>query len=141
VWHTTHPDRWEAIVRDGFVKAEPDLPESARWGRPEQPGYVRSLGGISLFDFGGFEPKDYDARYRLSSWRTFVPFRADWGEAIWLKIDIASCGDRLISGLALLNRWRVEGAFGSRLMPEIEAAVIGDLSVSQIERAIHFVSG
>lgn len=136
VWHSTSPARW-AMCRDaGLIMAVPPLPDSERLGRADMPGYVRWLGGVSLFDLRGFDPDAYDARCPSSNWRYFIPFRRDWGEAVWLEVDIDRCGDRFVSGAELRERW-LAGDYMGRLMPVIEGAFLGDLPVANLTRAVH----
>src|ERR1700733_13094782 len=59
LWHTTHPDRFQSILRDGAILPNPSLPDSERWGANVDEShypYVRTLRGISLSDCGGFDP-------------------------------------------------------------------------------------
>lgn len=90
VWHTTRPDRFLSILDDGAILPEPSIPNGERWGialGPDLYPFVRSIGGVSLFDFRGFAPVTYQEKYTVSMWRTFVPYRQDWAGAIWLEVD------------------------------------------------------
>ncbi len=121
VWHTTSRERFESICRDGEIRAEPNIHDSERWSTRSGPRYfpyVRSLGGISLFDFSEFEAKTYNEKYRLSNWDEFVPFRQDWGSAVWIKINRVSVEKNLIAPDRLLARWNIDGG-GRRIMPMI----------------------
>ena len=88
LWHTTNESRFDGISASGFILAEPSIPDAERWksaaGREHYP-YVRWIGGISLFDFVDFDPDSYDAKYPLSTWLTFVPFRKDWQNSLWIE--------------------------------------------------------
>lgn len=80
LWHTTHPDRFEMILRSAAILPEPDIPDNERWSTFEGPKfypYVRTIGGVSLFDFDGFEPENYGRKYPMSSWSYFVPYRTE----------------------------------------------------------------
>src|SRR5262245_19581650 len=59
LWHTTRPDRFESIVRDGAILPEPaNVPDTERWGTangPRNHPYARFIGGSSLFDFRNFD--------------------------------------------------------------------------------------
>lgn len=133
LWHTTRRDRFQRILETGSILSEPDLPDTDRWhtacGQANFP-YVRWIGGISLFDFDAFDPNTYEMQYPLSSWRTFVPFRRDWGESIWIEIDRISIGANFICGKDLLLRRRQEKALGHDIMPMIEAACLKDIPTS-----------
>jgi len=100
LWHTTHPDRFESIRRDGRIVANPYIPDTERWktnGGPDYFPYVRHIGGISLFDFHAFDPIAYSAACPMSSWQTFVPVHDGWYAAVWLKIDTTRVDGRYIS--------------------------------------------
>src|SRR5215470_9580940 len=78
LWHTTTPDRYGGMLRTGSILPNPDMPEAERWktaAGPHYYPYVRTLGGVSLFDFRGFDSDVYSHNYPLSTWREFVPCR------------------------------------------------------------------
>jgi len=90
IWHTTHPDRFDAIIRSGEIVANPNIPDADRWKTSRGPDYypyVRHIEGVSLFDFHGFDPVKYSEACPMSSWRTFVPIHEGWPASVWLKID------------------------------------------------------
>ena len=66
LWHITHPDRFKSILNSNAILPEPDIPEGARYctglGKDHYP-YVRTLGGVSLFDFNRFDPDAYTEEY------------------------------------------------------------------------------
>lgn len=139
LWHTTHPERFLSIVADGAILPEPDIPDADRWSTGQGPRlypYVRHIGGVSLFDFYDFEADTYSEKYKLSSWRTFVPYRDDWDGAVWIQIDREKVAEAVISGKDLLEKQKSSGEIARRIMPIIEAAHIGPLSVSSCTRAI-----
>jgi len=138
LWHTTHPERFRRILVHGAIIPEPDIPESDRWktsNGPECYPYVRTLGGISLFDFDNFDLKTYSEQYPLSSWDYFVPYRKDWGCAVWIEIDRERVAKHLVSAAALVARWHDEKAFRHTIMPYLEAAYIGELPRTAFVRA------
>ena len=144
LWHTTQPERFARIMDTGAISNEPKgIANSDRWstsqGRKHYP-YVRFIGGISLFDFSKFNPQRYETKYPLSNWRYFVPYRNEWGGAIWIEIDREKAKNGLISGHDLLIKWKEEECFGHRIMPLIEAAHIGPLPVTAFRRAIVIAS-
>ena len=129
IWHTTRPDRFRAILESGAVLPEPSIPDSQRWSTNSGPAwypYVRTLGGVSLFDFCGFEAQSYGERCPLSTWTEFVPYREEWKASVWIEIEVGLLGKNFISGKDLLDRWKTAG-IGNRIMPEIEAAHIGPI--------------
>jgi len=129
VWHMTNLDRFRGILRSGAILPEPEIDNSERWSTSqgsEWYPYVRTLGGVSLFDFREFNPEQYSVKYPISSWREFVPYRSAWNDAVWIEIDVPKLGATFISGAELLARWKAEKV-GNRIMPEIEAAHLGPL--------------
>jgi len=103
-------------------------PDSERWSTGDGPRhypFVRSIGGVSLFDFTQFEPNSYSERYPASQWRPFVPYPRGADSAIWIEIDRRQIATQFISGSELIARWKSEKAYGHRIMPYIEAAHLG----------------
>ena len=139
LWHTTHPDRYRRIRESGFILADPDLPNSVRWKANLGSGlypYVRHIGGVSLFDFDGFDPIEYSRACPMSSWRKFVPCQSDWVEAIWIEIDRAAVRESYLSPRDLAERQREENAERHTLMPGIEAAVLGRIPLAAFRRIL-----
>jgi hypothetical protein len=57
VWHTTNMNRFQGILRSSAILPEPEIPDRERWSTSrgsELYPYVRTLGGVSLFDFRKF---------------------------------------------------------------------------------------
>jgi hypothetical protein len=146
LWHTTHLDRFKSILMTGAILPEPDIPDVDRYctgGGKEHYPYVRTLGGISLFDFDQLAPDDFDdanphgyaRRCPSSSWGTFVPYRTDWGCSVWIEIDRERVAARFISGSDLLATWKSASAYGHNIMPEIEAAHLGPIPLAAFRRA------
>lgn len=139
LWHTTHPERFEAILASGGILPEPNLPDSKRWctvGGSEHYPYVRFLGGISLFDFDRFDPDAYSEKCPSSCWAYFVPYHSEWECAVWIEIDRGKVTPpHFVSGIELLAKWKADGAFGHNIMPEIEAAYLGFLPRAAFRRA------
>jgi len=138
LWHTTHPDRFEAILAGGAILPEPEIPDGERWGTAagaEHYPYVRTLGGVSLFDFRQFEPEAYQERCPGSTWAYFVPCHLAWECAIWIELDRNQLVPPMfISGSEVLAKWKADGAYGHNFMPEIEAAYIGPISRTTFKR-------
>lgn len=144
LWHTTHPQRFRDILIRGAILPEPDIVNGDRWKTirgPEYYPYVRSIGGVSLFDFYDFDRVRYSERCPSSSWAHFVPFNRDWGRAVWIEIDRAKVAKGFISGPDLIARQNREKAHRHTLMPYIEAAYIGELPRAAFLRAIEFRAG
>ncbi len=138
VWHTTSQERFEAILECGAILPEPNISERERWGTkigPEGYPYVRSIGGVSLFDFRDFDAEKYSAKYPASSWEFFVPCHPSWASAVWIEIEHETLGKAFVSGVGLLARWKAEGS-SQRIMPLIEAASLAPIPCSAFKRYI-----
>ena len=139
VWHTTSHERIQRILKEGRIIANPDLPDSERWNSGSGPHtypYVRTLGGVSLFEFLNFDPKTYSEKYPNSMWRSFVPYCVKWGASVWLEIDTSSLGEGYITGPGIVARWKKQGALQHTVMPVIEAASIVPIPTSSIRRML-----
>ena len=139
LWHTTSVPRFESIQKMGSIRPNPPIPDSERWYTRKGSGwypYVRELGGVSLFDFKDFDPEDYQKRCPSSSVYTFVPYNEKWKESIWIEIDREKVQDRFIDGHTLLKRNKEENALRNNIMPYIEAAYIGEISIDCFARVL-----
>ena len=144
LWHTTVPERFNQIQQSGEILPEPPIADDLRWktlNGPENYSFVRTLGGVSLFDFLHFDPATYSEKCPLSNWDHFVPFQNKYGEAIWIEIDREKVLDKLILPVQLVKKWKDESAYKHTLMPCIEAAHIGPLPMTSAIRAIHSAKG
>jgi hypothetical protein len=138
LWHTTHPERFQRILECGAIFPEPDIPDRERWSTRIGPSgypYVRTLGGVSLFDFRQFDLEQYSNEYPVSSWEEFVPYRRSWGCAVWIEIDRAKISTQFKSGAELLIMQNEEKKHRNKIMPYIEAAHLGPIPVSAFIRA------
>lgn len=138
LWHTTQPQRFAMIMASGNLLPDPPIDDKFRWhtgGGPDHYPFVRSLGGVSLFDFSDFDPIYYDASYPVSKWRHFVPHRMDWCGAVWIEIRIDSIRHGFRSGRDLLDQWNKDKAHGHVIMPLIEAAHIGAVPLDAFKSA------
>lgn len=125
LWHTTSSNRFQKIIESGYILPNPPVPDQERWGTNQGPDfwpYVRFLGGVSLFDFDGFDPDVYSENYPLSSWREFIPYRRKWGHSVWIEINRETIVEGFISSVMLLAKWKQDEAYRHRIMPYIEAA-------------------
>jgi hypothetical protein len=69
LWHTTTEERFEGILRAGEISPEPDIPNAERCNTFDGPihyPYARFLGGVSLFDFYGFDAEKYSKSFPLT---------------------------------------------------------------------------
>ena len=111
LWHTTSEERFEGIRSRNAIMSVPPIPDDERWGTaigPDGWPYVRTLGGVSLFEFAGFDAETYSERYPISSWREFVPFRSLWGASVWIEIDREKATEKLVGANELIKQWRRE---------------------------------
>lgn len=138
LWHTTRPDRVRDIVASGSLLVEPDIDNAERWktsrGRDYYP-FVRTIGGISLFDFAKFDAELYDQTHPMSSWRSFVPYLREWRGAAWIEVDREAIKNSFVPTDEIVRRWDQGGYHRHTVMPRIEAAHIGDLPVAAFRSA------
>ena len=134
LWHTTSLERLSGILKHGSITPKPNIPDSERWctrnGEKNYP-YVRHIGGVSLFDFQGFNPDKYSQKYPLSSWQVFVPKNQKFDDTIWIEIDRKKVRENLINSADLLKQWKTEEKLCHNIMPMIECAYIGELKISK----------
>lgn len=138
LWHSTYPDRFTWIMATGALLPDPEVSDADRWGTSQGPDhypYVRTLGGVSLFDFDQFDPERYSEKCPRSSWFAFVPYQEHWGCSVWIEIDRLQVANGLISGPDLLAKWKAEEAYGHNMMPYIEAAHLGPIPRTAFKRA------
>jgi hypothetical protein len=138
IWHTTSVERYHMIVGSGYILPEPEIPDSLRWktrSGPEGYSYVRKKGGVSLFDFRGFDIEAYSSKYPLSSWGAFIPVQKDWHYAVWIEIE-QELGSNFIAPASLVAAWKSDEAYRHTIMPYMEAAYIGPLSVRKFKRVL-----
>jgi len=133
LWHTTSVPRYQMIIETGEILPNPQIPDQERWCTsrgPEFYPFVRSLGGVSLFDFKGFTPRYYRRKFPLSCWMEFVPYRRGWGQAVWIEINRQAIRQNFISTGELLAKWKLNEAYKHNIMPMIEAAHLGPIPLS-----------
>lgn len=137
LWHTTHPSRFESILKTGAILPEPNIPDSQRWHAksPDTYPYVRTLGGVSLFDLQAFDAEQYAQEFPVSSWHTFIPYRDTWGSSVWIEIDQEKHKTGLISGEDLIIKWKLDSAYRHTIMPRIEVAHIGAIPKTSFKSA------
>ena len=120
---------------------EPPIPDSQRWGAATGRGlypFVRSIGGVSLFDFVCFDEIAYSTKYPHSMWKTFVPCFSEWEEAVWIELDRAAIDKGFLGGVVLLELWKERNELGRKIMPIIEAAHVGPVPVSAFRKIYKF---
>jgi len=138
IWHFTHCDRYKKILSSGYIVPDPPIAEGQRWKTSRGPDYypfVRKCGGVSLFDFRNFSPESYDSKFPSSTWRTFVPFRREWGSAVWIQINRELMAENFVNYTVLYQQQQDQLAYRHTLMPQIEAAHIGPIPICFFRRA------
>lgn len=134
VWHTTEPAHVPSIVELGAILVKP--PVAGIWRSicgESQPSFVKKIGGVSLFDFRNFNPDAYSETYPMSNWRTFVPHLGSG--AVWIEIETESISLSYITPDELVNLWKQSNSYRNAIMPRIEAANVGDVTVSSLRSA------
>lgn len=138
LWHTTPFDRFQRILELGSILPIPEVPNPDGWrtmsGEPYR-SYAHTLNGISLFDFDGFDPESYATKWPMSSWYEFVPFREQWGSAVWIELDRIRVAANLISAADVVTRWNADKAYKHNFMPYIEAIHVGPIARAAFVRA------
>lgn len=137
VWHTTSVERFGRILETGFILPNPQIPDSERWSTACEPHYVRSIGGVSVFDFTKFDEVTYSENYPNSHWRFFVPCFNKWDVAVWIELNPELIKEGFIDGNTLIERWKQQGDY-RRIMPRIEAAHIGPVPIAAFRRVLKF---
>ena len=143
LWHTTTPDRYRGILDVGRILPNPQIPDTERWKTSRGPHYypyARTLNGVSLFDFSGFDPDAYSAKYPMSTWRAFVPVQRGARSAIWIELDRQRVARAYIDPVALLTRQKAEGAFRHTIMPMLEGAHLGPIPMAAVACALQVTS-
>ncbi|MFZ3464557.1 hypothetical protein [Vibrio harveyi] len=133
VWHTTSLERYAMIVDDGCIKANPNIADTERWGTQLGEKYfpfVRSLGGVSVFDFRNFDIDSTD-------WATFVPCQTNSQSAVWIEIDISKLGDNFKSARSIRDLWHQMGST-RKFITRIEGAVLGEIPTSAFKKILYY---
>ena len=135
VWHSTSNERYLRILETGAILPEPDIPDNERYGPKKYP-VVRSIGGVSLFDFRMFNAQEYGDEYG-STWSAFTPDSEGTGSIIWLEIDTAEIVENFIAPKVVMDKWKKSKEY-RQIMALIEAAHIGEIPVSMIKRVLKY---
>lgn len=142
VWHSTSIERFEKIKADGRIKANPDLSDkerfSTKFGAKHYP-FVRSIGGVSVFDFRTFDVKKYSHKFSVSNWATFAPCRTGWAETIWIEVDILQLKDTFLSGQQIRELWKSENS-SRKFITIIEGAVMEFIPSSAFKQVLLYKS-
>lgn len=144
VCHTTTVASFLKIYESGYIKGEPNQKtlEHKIYSNcldMNNTTYVRSIGGVSLFDFKNFSLQEYDTYFKEGSYGElyrFLPMHQrneKDGMSIWLVIG-GNYTDKYIDRLSLKNMW--EKQKNSMFMPNVEATILEDIPINWIKKVI-----
>ncbi|HIF9218062.1 TPA: hypothetical protein ACX6QF_003606 [Photobacterium damselae] len=125
------------IINDGCIQANPNIPDNERWGTKLGEKYypfVRSLGGVSVFDFREFDVQVHNNKFG-NDWATFIPCRSDWQSTIWIELDISKLGNNFKSGQTIREMWHKMKS-SRKFISKVEGAVIGSIPISAFKQVL-----
>ena len=127
-WHATSLDELRGIVRCGAVEI-----------RPGYNGLCKSLGAVSLFDFGP-TAVDIKSGGHWTQWCGFeqassarlagVPRKK---VGVWLRVRDDYADDRLIDAAALRKIWMEKKR---NVIPGVEGGHLGPLAVAELDQIV-----
>jgi hypothetical protein len=128
IWHSTSKELALEIYSHGYIIFDPSIDESKRWGGKSKSThpFVRSIGGISLFDFR--LPSSHVSEILYS----FIPCRTGWPQTVWLEINHFYLGDMFSSAEETRIRW-IEAGMNRQYMPKLEAASLRPIPIEYIK--------
>jgi hypothetical protein len=137
LWHTTTPCRYRQIRSSGCIVPDPPNLVGRRFGGESQAEWPvgRSVGGVCLFDFCGFDPEGYVQQYPLSDWRVFLPFNEPGYNAIWMKIDRSALPGQLLSPDEV-RRLSEQTSPPRKYFPRIERVHVGSIPTTAFNRTL-----
>ena len=146
VCHTTTISSFIKIYESKYIYVYPDpkILEHEKYGNvncPNNNTYVRSLSGISLFDFKDFSLEEYDKFFKPSygDLYRFLPIHKRNEKdkiSIWLIIDV-TLTDKYINREKLYSQGSSESK-NSQFIPKAEATILGDIPIDWIKEVIIF---
>ena len=140
VWHSTSSERYIKILESKYILPEPAIPNEERCSQVRGGklcSFVRSIGGVSLFDFHHLNVVEYSNTYSLSILAAFVPCRIGWDETIWLELDVEKMNAAYLSPYEVMLK-RNHAKSGQQIIPELEGAHIGAIPTSFIKRVMRY---
>ncbi|HGN2068222.1 hypothetical protein [Proteus sp. HMSC14B05] len=132
VWHATTATRFKLIKKNGFIKINPNIPDQDRTGCGNKEKYplVRTLKGISIFDFRIVDEKYLNDHY--SHWNWVLVSGVEYEDIIWISINLDKLKDCFLSGeevSAIANNSKEYRKY----IPKIEGAILCDIPLSSFE--------
>jgi len=139
LWHTTNLERFHMIFETGFILPNPpNIPESKKWGTGagvSSHPYIRSLGGVSLFEFNNFDPVCYGKTHPMSTWQHFIPYKSSWVTSVWIEVDREQVADNFLNAEDLVDKWSKE-SITRTIMPRIEAACLVPIPIGAFRQVL-----
>jgi len=122
LWHATSSTNARSILDSKKIKH--DIPEAFYCD-----AFVRSFGGVSLFDF---RVPPNALQLDPSSWRGWLGREKRAPVAVWFRIDVNACAqDSIIEPAALFGMWQCYGG-NLKILPAVEAAHVGPVPIDAI---------
>lgn len=118
LWHATGPDELRGILSDGRIRV---------LGHRYLNSLSKSLGAVSLFDFG---PTATKVSSQCQNWAGWLGHQQKARVAVWLEIDRAAVAEQLNDAAATLQIWKSQ--LSKQLIPGVEACYPGDLDVGHV---------
>ncbi|EJV1663834.1 hypothetical protein AB7W88_03095 [Providencia vermicola] len=127
VCHVTTYSRFETIKNVGFIKVNPDIPDQDRTGNGKKDKYpiVRTINGISVFDFRFVTERFLNNRNHRNKWNWVFNWRYFGHEdLVWISINIEDFKECFLS-VEEVTKKGVEGR--RNFIPKLEGAILSDI--------------
>lgn len=119
LWHATSPDSLVGILKDSEIRPSD--------GKKNQHSFCRTLGSISLFDFGRTARDEWN---QFNNWGGWFGGQQCSRTAIWLGINRDTVSDNLLDAGATHIRWLDERH--KQIIPGVEACHKGPIPLTSI---------
>ncbi|ENX05966.1 hypothetical protein [Acinetobacter courvalinii] len=146
VCHTTTVSSFIKIYESKYIYVHPapEMLEHEKYGNvncPNNNTYVRSLNGISLFDFEDFSLEKYDNFFKpgYGDLYRFLPIHERNRKdqiSIWLIIDV-TLTNKYVNREKLYSQWNSQSKNG-KFMPKVEAAILEDIPIAWVKEVFVF---
>jgi len=135
IWHSTNLKGYKKILESKYIKPNPDISESER--SSDETAFVRTMGGVSIFDFRNINIDKYSEEYAPTVWGYFIPGRAIWDKTIWLELDELKMSENYLPPNDVMFKLNNLNT-GQQIVPYLEGAHIGSIHISLIKRVMIF---
>ena len=129
-WHATSLDGLRGIVDSGAIEI-----------RPGYNGLCKSLGAVSLFDFGS-TAEDIKSLGHWTQWCGSQQATSNWAVGVaqkkvgvWLRVWDDYADDRLIDAGALRKIW-METKDKPNIIPGVEGGHLGPIAVAELDQIV-----